>query len=156
LNVGRFLVFVWIVGLASPAASQTAASQTAADGALVRLAGADWRLHGIDFPDPGQVCADGWRAGEASRAAVQKLTEGARLECSNTAKDQYARPVATCRVNGEDLGQALVRQGLAWASLRQTWRYVLDDWIAWFHGNGLYAHRCERPSEWRARNAGSR
>jgi hypothetical protein len=65
-------------------------------------------------------------------------------------------PVATCLVNGEDLGATLVRQGVAWASLRQTWRYVFDDWVAWFDGKGIYAHGCEKPWEWRANNKAGR
>lgn len=149
MKIGRFLVVVWAVCLTAPAGSQTAAA-----GDVIRLNGEDWRLHGVDLPDANQVCGDGWRAGEASRAALQQLTEGARLDCRNTAKDHYSRPVATCQVNGEDLGATLVKQGMAWASLRQTWRYFVEDWMAWLHGKGIYAHRCEKPSEWRARNGG--
>jgi endonuclease YncB( thermonuclease family) len=148
VTIGRFLVLVWAVCLAALAVGQTAAADD-----IIRLNGENWRLHGIDLPDPNQTCGDGWRAGEVSRAAVQRLTEGAKLECRNTAKDQFSRPVATCRVNGEDLGAALVRQGLAWASLRQTWRYFFEDWMAWLHGNGIRAHRCDKPSEWRARSS---
>jgi len=133
-----------------------AAGHAANDADVIRLNGAEWRLHGISFPDPDQICSDGWRVGEASRAALARLTDGARLDCRNTAKDSYSRPVATCWVDGEDLGAALVRQGMAWASLRETWRYVFDDLSAWFHGNGLHAHTCETPSERRARGNGGR
>lgn len=159
MKVGRFLVVAMVLGLSAPAAGQgtgQGTSQNAGDSDIVRLAGAEWRLHGIDFPDPRQVCSDGWRAGEVSRAAVQRLTDGAKLDCRNTAKDQYSRAVASCTIDGEDLGATLVRQGMAWAALRQTWRYVLDDWMAWFAGNGLYGHPCEKPAEWRARTSGSR
>jgi endonuclease YncB( thermonuclease family) len=149
VKIGRLLVLVWAVCTAPPTGAQPPAA-----GDTIRLNGENWRLHGIDLPDHNQVCGDGWRAGEVSRAAIQQLTEGARLECRNTAKDQFSRPVATCRVNGEDLGATLVRQGLAWASLRQTWRYFFEDWVAWINGSGIYAHRCEKPSEWRARNSG--
>jgi len=31
-----------------------------------------------------------------------------------------------------------------------------DDWMAWFNGKGIYAHGCEKPSEWRAANKASR
>ncbi len=154
LKTGSILVVLGTVALAAPATGQVTpqtTSQATSDNDVVQLGGRNWRLHGIDLPDAQQVCADGWRAGEESRAALQRLTGGAKLECRNTGKDQYSRPVATCLVNGEDLGETLVRQGMAWASLRYTWRYMLDDWIAWFNGAGLYAHKCEKPWEWRAR-----
>jgi endonuclease YncB( thermonuclease family) len=148
LKVARCLLAASLVGLAAPA--------IATDADVIRLNGAEWRLHGISFPDADQVCRDGWRVGEASRAAIGRLTDGARLDCRNTAKDSFSRPVATCWVNGEDLGAALVRQGMAWAALRETWRYVYDDLVAWTLGNGLHAHGCEKPSERRARAGGGR
>jgi len=152
LIAGRFLLLVaCILGLAAPAVGQDKH-----DGNVVRLNGTDWRLHGVDFPDADQVCADGWRLGDAARAAVRQLTEGATVDCKITTKDQYSRPVASCLVNGQDLGATLIRRGLAWASLRYTWRYVIDDWMAWLNGEGLYGHRCDKPWEWRARSGGQR
>jgi len=145
LKARPILIVLGALVLSAPAIGQ------AADDDVVQLGGASWRLHGIEFPDAKQVCPDGWPVGKESRAALQRLTEGARLDCRNTAKDQFSRPVATCLVNGEDLGAILVREGMAWAALRHTWRYALEDWIAWFNGAGLYAHKCEKPAEWRAR-----
>lgn len=151
LKVGRVLVVVSVVGLSAPAVGQGAT-----DDDVVRLNGASWRLHGVDLPDPDQVCTDGWRAGEMSRAALRRLTEGAKVECKHTVKDHYGRPAASCSINGEDLGATLVRQGMAWASLRYTWRYVVDDWVAWFNSVGVHAHPCDKPWEWRARNRAGR
>ena len=37
-----------------------------------------------------------------------------------------------------------------------TWRYMVDDWRAWFNGKGIYAHGCEKPWEWRAYNKAGR
>ena len=87
-----------------------------------------------------------------ARAAIDDMAKSGRLDCRNTAKDQYSRPVATCTVDGEDLGTILVRKGLAWAALRHTWRYVVDDWIAWFNDAGVRGHKCETPADWRARH----
>ncbi|WP_421999563.1 thermonuclease family protein [Reyranella sp.] len=145
MGTARLIAAVSLVGLSLPAVAQDA---TGSD--VVRLNGATWRLHGIELPAPGQTCADGWKAGEAAHKALDEMAASRKLDCRNTGKDQYSRPVATCTLDGEDLGTLLVRRGLAWASLRRTWRYVLDDWIAWFNGAGVYGHKCESPADWRA------
>lgn len=145
MSTARLIAAVSLVGLSLPAGAQ---DRTDSD--VVRLNGASWRLHGIDLPAPGQTCADGWKAAEAAHKALDEMVANRKLDCRNTGKDQYSRPVATCTLDGEDLGTLLVRQGFAWASLRRTWRYVLDDWIAWFNGAGVYGHKCESPADWRA------
>lgn len=151
MKVARVLVCSWLVGLAAPALAQNAT-----DNDIVHLKGAAWRLHGIELPDSHQTCGDGWRVGELSRAALTRLTENAKVECKTTGKDQYSRPVASCQVDGIDLGAMMVREGMAWAALRHTWRYLVDDWSAWFAGAGLYGHDCEKPEAWRARSDAKR
>lgn len=125
-------------------------SQTVVDGDTLTVRGERIRLHGIDAPELRQVCKDSWRAGEASKAALQRLVSVGGLECQPVTKDRYGRTVATCSVRGEDVGAAMVRQGMAWAYTRYSWRYLLDDWLAWFEGLGIHAHDCIVPSEYRA------
>ncbi|MGN7111661.1 thermonuclease family protein [Brevundimonas diminuta] len=50
-------------------------------------------------------------AGRATDRARQLAADGARCTVQN--RDRYQRIVATCTVNGRDLGAILVREGLA-------------------------------------------
>ena len=131
-----------------PAAAQT--SPTITDGDTLRLNGTTWRLHGIDAPEMNQVCADGWRGGVAAKEALSRIVAGAKVECQEVTKDRYGRTVGTCRANGEDVGTAMVRQGMAVAYVNYSWRYLPEEWLAWWDGLGVHARNCEKPWEWRA------
>ena len=59
--------------------------------------------------------------------------------------DQYGRVLATCRVGGEDIGDAVVRAGWAVADLRYAGA-VLEARRA---GRGIWSGRFIDPAEWR-------
>jgi endonuclease YncB( thermonuclease family) len=120
-------------------------AQSATDGESLVVRGERIRLFGIDAPELSQVCADGWRAGEESKRALARLIARARVDCQAITKDQYGRTVASCTANGEDIGRAMVRQGMAWAFTDLSWRYLWDDWVAWADRLGVHAHGCEKP-----------
>jgi endonuclease YncB( thermonuclease family) len=54
------------------------------------------------------------------RAALVDLMKGKRTECQPKATDRYERTVAICRVDGVDLGMAMVSGGVAWAFIRYS------------------------------------
>jgi endonuclease YncB( thermonuclease family) len=64
--------------------------------------------------------------------------------------DAYGRTVAICRVNGKDVGEAMVRSGMAYAAYSQ--RYLLQEWQAKFDGLGIHARHCASPADWRSRH----
>lgn len=119
------------------------------DGDTLRINGQRIRLYGIDAPELGQTCADGWPAGEMARRALAAVVTTRPLQCHYVTTDLYRRSVAVCRVDGEDLGVTLIRSGMALAYRTQSLRYVLPDWQAWFDGLGVHAHPCISPSAWR-------
>lgn len=111
------------------------------------------RLFGIDAPEMGQPCAqDGrqWDCGAWARDAVSARFEGRYARCRQLDTDQYGRAVAQCVVEGQDMGQAIVRSGLAWAYRRYSDTYDLDEKSAAVAERGLWAVEVQRPSDYRA------
>lgn len=87
------------------------------DGDTLRLQGERIRLFGIDAPERDQVCLNDkfmlYRCGEAARAHLITLIANRKVECWAEVKDHYNRWVATCTVDGKDIGDAMVRAGHA-------------------------------------------
>ena len=94
------------------------------DGDTLRVGSESIRLQGIDAPELRQTCSDGWAAGEAARRALVALVDRGPPSCMRVTTDHYGRTVAFCQVNGEDIGEAMVRQGMAWAYTNYSMRYV--------------------------------
>jgi endonuclease YncB( thermonuclease family) len=129
---------------------------TIVDGDTLRIGRESIRLQGIDAPELRQTCADGWHAGDAARRALAGLVAAGAPQCERVTTDRYGRTVAICRVNGEDIGAAMVRRGMAWAYSTYSWRYLSDEWLAWFEGAGVHARHCASPSAWRAEHPSHR
>lgn len=89
------------------------ASARALDGDTIA---ADFRLLGIDAFERRQFCERAgacWECGKAAQdLAARALREG-RAEIRLTSSASYGRPVVTVMVNGRDLGERMIRAGLA-------------------------------------------
>lgn len=120
------------------------------DGDTLNVGGRPIRLEGIDAPELRQTCADGWPAGQESRRALAAIATSGAVRCRRVTTDRYGRTVAFCSVDGRDLGAVLVRSGMAWAYTTYSWRYLLDEWQAWFDGLGVHGQDCIGPAAWRA------
>lgn len=107
------------------------------------------RLQGIDAPE---ICQTG---GDAARLALQQLVDDAPLQVDVRHVDDYGRGLARIRVNGQDLGALLVRNGHAWS---YRWRrspgpYAAQERLAREAGLGLFAHPVpENPADFRKRH----
>ena len=125
-----------------------------ADGDTFTLDGRRIRLVGIDAPERGQSCtgADGrpYDCGQASAGALTRLIGGARPLCRQRYRDPYGRSVATCVVDGRDLGRAMVGEGWAVAYARYSRDYVGDEAAARQARRGVWQGRFERPEAVRA------
>ena len=75
------------------------------------------RLSGIDAPESDQLCRGDdslqYRCGAKSANALDEHIAGRSVSCEGVGRDQYARVVAVCSIDGEDIAMWLVRNGLA-------------------------------------------
>ncbi len=107
------------------------------------------RLLGIDAPE---ICQTG---GQASRAALMQLVGPAPLQVDVRHHDDYGRGLARLRVNGQDVGAAMVRAGHAWS---YRWRrslgpYASEEATARSARKGLFSEASpELPRHFRQRH----
>lgn len=78
------------------------------------------------------------------------------VRCNVQYLDQYGRAVASCAVNGDDLGEWMVRRGEAVAYREYSQDYIKEEEEAARTGRGIWAGSFEVPKEWRRRNNGSK
>lgn len=90
-----------------------AASARALDGDTIA---ADFRLLGVDAFESRQLCQGStgcWACGKAAQDAAARALRDGPAEIRLTSQSSYGRPIATVTVNGEDLGERMIRAGLA-------------------------------------------
>lgn len=149
-----------------PAAGLHGAPSEAGPSGLVRVIDGDTidvgdvrvRLHGIDAPENGQTCTNVngvvWDCGRWVTQEARARWQGAHARCETRDIDRFGRTVALCRIDGVDIAQELVRDGLALAYRHFSMAYDQDERSAALAGRGLHAHRMARPAD--HRKAGSR
>lgn len=156
-------VLLAVLALAScGASSQVPASQSfeakarALDGDTVAV---DFRLLGVDAFERRQMCErrDGcWQCGKAAQDLAANMLRGKTAEIKLTTSSTYGRPVATVTVDGADLGERLIRAGLAIPEAqylrsdpRRAARYEAAFAQAKANRAGALAGRWIEPSNWR-------
>lgn len=127
-----------------------ASAQTVTDGDTIKLNGTTYRLWGIDAPETKQWCGD-YPAGVLATATLETLMKGrGEVACERKDTDRYGRTVAICRVDGRDLGKAMVELGMAWAFTRYSQDYVGEEERARQNKLGVHGRDCQPAWEWRA------
>ena len=95
--------------------------------------------------------AAAWNCGRAARARLRALVAGGTLRCLPRARDRFGRIVATCSVsNGPDLGEVLVREGLAinFGGFAEG-PYIDAETEARLAKRGIWRGAFDRPADWR-------
>ena len=70
------------------------------DGDTLKIDGVTYRLWGIDAPDAGQLCADGWPAGQVAAEHLRALIRNRQVSCeartstATAAPSRFAVPMA--------------------------------------------------------------
>ena len=132
---------------------------TVLDGDTLEIGGTRIRLIGIDAPEGGQLCqVDGhdWPCGQVATTAVYKLVGTSPLSCEVYGYDRFARALAVCYLDGNDLNALIVRKGwaLAWYPARGAIlgpRYDDDERSAERASAGMWRGEFVEPWVWRRR-----
>lgn len=125
------------------------------DGDSFVVAGQRVRLFGIDAHELDQNCthADGREiaCGVWARDWAEARFEGRFATCRTLKYDQYERALATCQIDGEDVGETMLRAGIVATYPRETLRDYLDyEKEAQLLGRGIWAWDSENPIDHRA------
>jgi len=123
------------------------------DGDTIDVGGTRVRLYGVDAPEVSQTCdtAEGvtWACGDWVRGVLETRIEGRIADCEFHGWDRYDRVIGTCHVDGRDIAEELVRDGLAFAYRRYSLDYVKVEKAAAAKGRGLWGSVLQSPEDYR-------
>jgi micrococcal nuclease len=94
------------------------------DGDTFSMGGQRIRVAGIDAPETHPPrCMEEARLGLAATQKLRELLGSGTVTVSGTIRDKYAREVREVRVNGQDVGAAMISAGVAreYGSGRRSW-----------------------------------
>jgi endonuclease YncB( thermonuclease family) len=126
---------------------------TAVDGDTLAMTGARVRLFGIDAPEKSQTCAragETWACGQEATAVLARLIDGKEVSCQQISIDRYGRMVAKCTVGNRDLGEMMVRAGLAIALPQFSDAYTAPEAGAKAMKAGIWSSEFQTPADYRA------
>ena len=126
LLIALYLFFVSFTAQAAETSITGRASVI--DGDTIEIHGTRIRLQGVDAPESAQTCTtpEGrpWPCGQRAALALADHLGQSTVHCVPSTKDRYGRTIATCDLDGEDLGHWLVSNGLAVAYRHYSEAYV--------------------------------
>jgi endonuclease YncB( thermonuclease family) len=81
------------------------------------------RIFNIDAPEIDGACAEESELAQRAKTRLSEILDASRVEIFRQGADRYGRTLAAVRVDGADVGDQLVREGLArtWAGRREPW-----------------------------------
>jgi endonuclease YncB( thermonuclease family) len=135
------LVLLFSCGIALP--DDMTGQASIIDGDTLEIHGTRIRLWGIDAPESSQLCrgedSEQYRCGAQVANDLDAFIARRPVSCLPISLDRYGRTVATCSVGGADLGQWLVRNGLAldWPQYSKA-KYAADQRDAEQAGRGIW------------------
>src|SRR6201998_4572501 len=113
----RTLVLMLLLLSGGALADDFVGQASVVDGDTLEIHGSRIRLWGIDAPESSQLCRGDdslqYRCGAKAANHLDAFIAGRPVNCLPISLDRYGRTVATCSVGGADLGDWLVRNGLA-------------------------------------------
>lgn len=127
------------------------------DGDTIIVNGTHVRLAAIDAPETDQTCADAtgqaYRCGLLAASALEQEIAGRSVTCTQTDTDKYGRVVAYCVIGGLDLGEFMVRAGMAvdYTRYDPEGKYVEAQQDAKTAGRGIWQGAFTEPEIWRHR-----
>lgn len=132
-------VQIWVVTTVAASAQTLIGQASVIDGDTIEIHRQRIRLSGIDAPESDQLCRGDdslqYRCGAKSSNELDRFIVGRLVSCEPVDVDRYKRVVAVCSIGGVDLGEWLVRQGLAF------------DWPRYSRGKYAAAQGAARQAE---------
>jgi endonuclease YncB( thermonuclease family) len=113
----RILVLLLLLFSGEALADDFVGRASVVDGDTLEIQGTRIRLWGVDAPESSQLCRDDdssqYRCGAKAANDFDAFIARRPVSCSPVSLDPYGRTIAICSVGGTDLGDWLVRKGLA-------------------------------------------
>lgn len=139
------------IGETTPSVSGAA---TVTDGDTLVVGGVRVRLEGIDAPEIDQTCGrrwlGTWKCGREAADHVGRLVRDRVVACLGKGHDAYGRLLGVCVVEGLEINADLVRNGLAWAFVKYSQRYVEVEADARAAKRGVWQGEAKPAWIWRA------
>ena len=151
----RILVLMLLLLSGGALADDFVGQASVVDGDTLEIHGIRIRLWGIDAPESSQLCRGEdslqYRCGAQAANDLDAFIARRPVNCSPRSLDPYGRTVATCSVGGTDLGEWLVRGGLAldWPQFSKG-RYDAAQRSAEHAGRGIWKGSYVEPWLYRA------
>jgi endonuclease YncB( thermonuclease family) len=156
MTIRRAAALLMLLSVWSPALAGDLSGQASIiDGDTLEIHGTRIRLWGIDAPESSQLCRDEdsslYRCGAQAANDLDAFIARRPVSCLSVSLDQYGRTVATCLAGGADLGEWLVRNGLAldWPQFSKG-RYAAAQRDAEHVGRGIWKGSYVEPWLYRA------
>lgn len=150
----RYLCLAALLSVAQTAVGDPSGPIRVIDGDTFEVGNTTVRLHAIDAPETDQMCGDAtspaWACGAWVRTQTKELFDGKHASCTATDTDRYGRTVAKCTVDGRDVGDRLVSDGLAFAYRRYGMDYDLAEKSAAVNARGLHGTGVMSPAAFRS------
>ncbi|MBU2993919.1 thermonuclease family protein [Octadecabacter sp. 1_MG-2023] len=140
--------------LATPCLADVQGPVHVVDGDTFHVGDARVRLHGIDAPEVDQTCTHPqrgeWACGAFVRDELRDRFEGQIATCEEVDVDRYGRIVGRCFIDGRNVNEIIVSDGLAEAYRQYSMDYDLAEKAAQVRGLGLWSSDMQTPAEFRA------
>ncbi|MEG9861563.1 MAG: thermonuclease family protein [Parvularculales bacterium] len=125
------------------------------DGDDLIINGEQIRLRGIDALEMQQLCNDNegeFPCGQIAAQALETFINNRPVTCHAEGRDNYNRLLASCTVEGEDIGAWSVRHGWAVAYRRYSDKYIEQEREAQKGDQGVWGWAFTYPEVWRRKN----
>ena len=143
--------------MAAPAQGQIMSGPAAVvDANTLDMTGSRVRLVGLDAPERKQTCTrsgEDWACGEEAARTVAAIIAEQAITCVVQGSDASGLTLAACKVRNIDIGQELLRRGMAVVLDDAPPGYAEASGVAQSLQYGLWAGDFQQPSEWRTANS---
>ena len=141
------------VGGAAPGPSLVGEARVI-DGDTIAIGNVRVRLEGIDAPEQEQTCGKAWfgtwKCGHEATQHLVRLVRDRTVQCDSSGTDAYGRMLAVCVTEGLNINADMVRNGLAWAFIKYSQRYVEIEAEARAAKLGIWQGTAVPAWQWRA------